>query len=391
MADLLTLRRLALACFGCVALFLLDVASPTYLGGPTMARAQVPAEFQAALQPYGAWRRHPRWGIVWSPAGRPRGWRPYTHGQWLYTEEWGWYWISDRDEEDWGWVAYHYGRWVFDRGMGWVWVRGDEWAPAWVNWRRGGDVIGWAALPPDALIGDYDAEPALWSFVQPRHLTDPRLRAHVLAAGRAGAALRATVVVNRTLAVANARIAVNAGVDPSVVAAVARAPIATYRVAPRVIAGTQGVAGAVAVKPQDLSRRASRGASRFAASAQRTATTIGPAASVPKPEPLAKGERGRLGTHPPRAAQSSVNDAASAPPQRQVSPPPSAPRPVTPPEAVKPPAPPVSAPPVFVPPRRSDEPQAKPQRPVAPQTPPPPPPTRPGPPRKPGAKAADQN
>ena len=99
------------------------------------AVAQDVLEFRMALEPYGMWRSHPRFGEVWVPFGKPRDWRPYTVGHWVYTDEWGWYWVSEEDEEDWGWVAFHYGRWSFSRGMGWFWIPGDEWAPAWVNWR----------------------------------------------------------------------------------------------------------------------------------------------------------------------------------------------------------------------------------------------------------------
>jgi hypothetical protein len=91
-------------------------------------------QFRTALEPHGRWSRHNRWGEVWIPAKRDRDWRPYTEGRWVYTDEWGWYWASD---EDFGWVTYHYGRWVRDAEFGWVWIPGNEWAPAWVQWRRG--------------------------------------------------------------------------------------------------------------------------------------------------------------------------------------------------------------------------------------------------------------
>ena len=107
-------------------------------GSAEKAEAQgvsVSIEFREALAPHGRWHRHSRWGEVWIPARVERGWRPYTRGHWVYTDDWGWYWVSD---EDWGWVAYHYGRWVFDAQVGWVWVPGREWGPAWVSWRRGG-------------------------------------------------------------------------------------------------------------------------------------------------------------------------------------------------------------------------------------------------------------
>jgi hypothetical protein len=122
------------------------------VGSLTPAYAQLSDEFQQALAPYGEWRQHPRWGDVWVPDQRPRGWRPYSVGHWVYTDDWGWYWISDDDEADWGWVTYHYGRWILERGFGWFWVPGNDWGPAWVDWRRGDRYVGWAPLAPDDVI-----------------------------------------------------------------------------------------------------------------------------------------------------------------------------------------------------------------------------------------------
>lgn len=104
--------------------------------------------FYRKLEPYGAWRETADYGYVWQPqqAQRSRNWRPYTEGRWAYSDA-GWTWVS---EEPFGWATYHYGRWTRLRGVGWVWVPGDEWAPAWVSWRTGGDHVGWAPLPPQA-------------------------------------------------------------------------------------------------------------------------------------------------------------------------------------------------------------------------------------------------
>ena len=87
----------------------------------------VSVEFHIALEPFGAWHHHARFGEVWVPAYRPAGWRPYTVGHWVYTETYGWYWIEDSDEADWGWITYHYGRWYDDPDEGWVWIAGDDW------------------------------------------------------------------------------------------------------------------------------------------------------------------------------------------------------------------------------------------------------------------------
>ena len=185
-------------------------ATPTAVsaaGGTTTRAAQGPvkAEFRAALEPYGRWQRHARWGEVWTPADRPRDWRPYTVGHWAYTDDWGWYWVSDEPEARWGWVAYHYGRWIFDDALGWCWVPGDEWSPAWVQWRRarqGLDYVGWAPLPPDDVIVEYVEEPRFWIFVGGPDFIAPRIAPVILPVARYNVFINETVIVNRTVLVA---------------------------------------------------------------------------------------------------------------------------------------------------------------------------------------------
>ena len=103
--------------------------------------------FQSGLSPYGDWVDSPSYGRVWRPHV-PVGWRPYYYGHWTWTDD-GWFWASD---EPWGWATYHYGRWSYDPGLGWTWVPGYQWAPAWVSWRFGVDVVGWAPLFPGVSI-----------------------------------------------------------------------------------------------------------------------------------------------------------------------------------------------------------------------------------------------
>jgi hypothetical protein len=130
--------------------------------------------FYTKLEPYGAWRETSDYGYVWQPAAaeRSRNWRPYTNGRWIYTDS-GWTWYS---EEPFGWATYHYGRWTRLRNIGWVWVPGDEWAPAWVSWRKSNDYVGWAPLPPEARFDRrtgiqnwadnyYDIGPERYAFV----------------------------------------------------------------------------------------------------------------------------------------------------------------------------------------------------------------------------------
>jgi Family of unknown function (DUF6600) len=315
-------RRLVLGLLASLALAVAGLTAPI-IPAATSAQAQVSAEFQEALSPYGHWERNPRWGEVWVPDDTPPDWRPYEYGHWIYTDEWGWYWISDPEEEDWGWVTYHYGRWIHDRGT-WFWIPGDEWAPAWVDWRYGDDYVGWAPLPPDEVIYEYDDEPAYWIFVPPRFMTARHFHPYMLAPARRAFIFRRSHVINRTLRYGRHRAAVNAGISPAFVARHTGRALPTYRVKPHVLAGTQGVAGAVRVSPQQLRATGPRGrrpsATHFRAVAvQRTTTTIKPTAAVAAPQPLGRNERGRLGTHPPRAAQGAP---AVQPlqPQRQLQP-----------------------------------------------------------------------
>src|SRR5213082_615996 len=141
--------------------------------------------FYTKLEPHGAWLETADYGYVWQPceAESSRSWRPYTNGRWVYTDA-GWTWIS---EEPFGWATYHYGRWTRLRGIGWVWVPGNEWAPAWVSWRTGGEYVGWAPLPPEARFDRrrgirnwadnyYDIGPEQYAFVPSNEFTSERVR-----------------------------------------------------------------------------------------------------------------------------------------------------------------------------------------------------------------------
>ncbi|HEY6070195.1 MAG TPA: DUF6600 domain-containing protein, partial [Chthoniobacterales bacterium] len=95
--------------------------------------------FYNKLEPYGDWIETGDYGYVFHPREATSArWRPYVNGRWVYTDA-GWAWIS---EEPFGWATYHYGRWTRLRGIGWVWVPGNQWAPAWVSWRKGNDYVG---------------------------------------------------------------------------------------------------------------------------------------------------------------------------------------------------------------------------------------------------------
>jgi hypothetical protein len=242
----------------CALLFAPAIIIASLTPATAQTRGAVSADFREALEPYGAWHSHKRWGTVWTPARIASDWRPYTVGHWVYSDDYGWYWISDNAEAKWGWVAYHYGRWVADDGLGWVWVPDDDWGPAWVDWRQGDnqrdDYVGWAPLPPDDLIFTYDDNPAYWSFVRPRDLIAPHLDAVFLPLAQRADFMRRTMVVNRTVAMRDRHFAVNPGISPTHIAAASGRAIRTYDVRPRVLAGKTNIPNAIPVRAEDLRR-----------------------------------------------------------------------------------------------------------------------------------------
>src|SRR5216683_810094 len=289
--------------------------------GRSAILAGIAADFRTALEPYGSWRRHSRFGDIWVPGNVSRDWRPYIAGHWVYTDDYGWYWISDAQESDWGWVAYHYGRWYLDPNDGWIWIPRDEWGPAWVDWRRGDQYVGWAPLPPDDVVVEDD--PQFWSFVQTGDLIAPSIAAVLLPPARRAYCFERTVTVNRPVTMRDngARFSVNPGVPPAYIAAAHGKPFRSYAVRPVVLAGTANLRGATRVSTEDLRRRNEAGnrpggrGTRFAAreTVRSSNTVIRPAGSVPSPQRLGRGEPGRLGEAPPRAARNAVVERSGAP------------------------------------------------------------------------------
>lgn len=287
--------------------------APIIDGALTSAQAQVTisAEFRTVLEPHGRFQKHSRWGEVWIPANRTRDWRPYTVGRWVYTEEWGWYWIEDQPEAAWGLVAFHYGRWVYDDELRWVWIAGDEWGPGWVQWRQGRgerrDYVGWAPMPPQDVVAEYEEKPEVWIFVRGRNFTAPRIAAVMVPQREVTVILRETVIVNRTVVVRD-RFAVNPGIAPAIIAAAVGRPIRAYEVRPRVIAGSVQIPNAVVIRPDELRRN--RAGARI--EVRETRTEIRASQQVADPQPLGANERGRLGDTPPRAAQTGTGQTPAA-------------------------------------------------------------------------------
>jgi hypothetical protein len=177
--------------------------------------------FYDPLAPYGAWVWVDAHGWVWSPRDVPFGWQPYTCGEWYYTPDYGWTWSSCFS---WGWAPFHYGRWAMHPRYGWIWVPGDTWAPAWVVWRDGPGVVGWAPLPPDAVWIDgrlvwrrpvtVVVVGGAWVFVESRYVVGHRINRVVLSRQRASAEMSRTRVVYRYDRGDAEHRVVNRGVDP---------------------------------------------------------------------------------------------------------------------------------------------------------------------------------
>jgi hypothetical protein len=132
-------------------------ALTTTLVSPASAAVEVEIgndQFYDELAPYGDWVWY-KGGYVFIPGEVSERWRPYSEGHWVYTDDYGWLWVSD---EPFGWATYHYGRWGYGDDLGWYWVPGRVWAPAWVSWRRGSDYVVWAPLPPTYGDDYYDGE-----------------------------------------------------------------------------------------------------------------------------------------------------------------------------------------------------------------------------------------
>lgn len=176
--------------------------------------------FHGPLSPYGEWLELDAGFYAWRPTHVHRGWRPYLHGRWAWTD-YGWYWVSS---EPFGWAVFHYGRWYDDDYYGWVWVPDHTWGPAWVEWRYNDDYIGWAPLPPYASFSinigirfttHWFAPYHYWNFVRYRHITSPYVIQEVVPMEYTRRLIRTTRSVGR-YEVEGDRV-INRGVDRSII------------------------------------------------------------------------------------------------------------------------------------------------------------------------------
>jgi len=186
--------------------------------------------FYDYLSTHGIWVYHSRYGYIWIPEVRTYNWRPYTYGQWVWTD-YGWTWISSFD---WGWVPFHYGRWGRDAQLGWFWVPGNLWGPAWVVWRSSHLYIGWAPLPPDVpfIPGKgihtlpYSLNAYNWIFINGRYFLNSRLSRYILPVERNRTIIYKTSLKAR-IEVENDRI-INRALDESFVRSITKRRVTKY-------------------------------------------------------------------------------------------------------------------------------------------------------------------
>ena len=154
-------------------------------------------QFYNDLSPYGNWINDPQYGYVWSPY--ESDFQPYrSNGNWAYTR-YGWTWVSDYR---WGWAPFHYGRWTLDPYYGWLWIPGYDWAPAWVDWRSGGDYYGWAPMGPGY---GFNISVNVWNFVPRRYIYSRRLHNYYVNPSRN------VVIINNTTIINNNHTTINNG------------------------------------------------------------------------------------------------------------------------------------------------------------------------------------
>lgn len=192
------------------------VQSDSYQPAPAAPVEEVSYQsFYDQLSPYGNWISYPGYGYVWSPNAGP-DFQPYaTNGNWIYTNA-GWTWASNYN---WGWAPFHYGRWFYENGYGWMWVPGNEWAPAWVSWRGGGDYYGWAPLGPsvsvNVALNSYNPPANYWNFVPRRYMGDPNWHNYYVPGGRNVTIINNTTIINNYSGTDRTHYAYAPGPDPN--------------------------------------------------------------------------------------------------------------------------------------------------------------------------------
>src|SRR5450432_1499374 len=191
------------------------VQSDSYESAPPSGEDVSYQSFYDELSPYGNWINYPGYGYVWSPNAGP-DFQPYaSNGNWIYTNA-GWTWASNYN---WGWAPFHYGRWFYENGYGWMWVPGNEWAPAWVSWRGGGDYYGWAPMGPrisnEVALSNYNPPANYWNFVPRQYMGNQNWHNYYVSGTRNVTIINNTTIINNYSGSNKARYAYAPGPDPN--------------------------------------------------------------------------------------------------------------------------------------------------------------------------------
>jgi hypothetical protein len=199
--------------------------------------------FYDELSPYGQWFNDPQYGYVWAPSVG-RDFRPYyTNGYWVMTD-YGNMWMSDYN---WGWAPFHYGRWAMSDYYGWIWVPGNEWGPAWVNWRQGGGYYGWAPMGPGVSINisfgpRYNVPNPWWTFIPCGNIYSRSFHRYY-SPRRTVNIINNTTIINNTYLDNRSRTTYVTGPRRSDVETATRQRVTVYNVNDRSRAGAANVSG----------------------------------------------------------------------------------------------------------------------------------------------------
>ena len=178
-----------------------DPGGQSYSSGPqAYGQNEDTSYFYDRLSLYGNWIDLYPYGYVWTPRHTGYRFRPYSDGQWAWTD-YGWTWIAD---QEWGDIVFHYGRWGWDNDVGWFWVPGTVWGPAWVTWRSNDQYMGWAPLPPEFEYragmnfnsSSINIPLNFWIFIQGSHFQDRNFNAYILPFERNQTIIRYTSLRN---------------------------------------------------------------------------------------------------------------------------------------------------------------------------------------------------
>ena len=100
-----------------------------------------------------------------------------------------------------------------------MWVPGNEWAPAWVSWRAGGDYYGWAPLGPrisvDMALSNYNPPVYYWNFVPRRYMGNPGWHNYYVQENRNITIINNTTIINNYSGTNRNRYAYAPGPDPN--------------------------------------------------------------------------------------------------------------------------------------------------------------------------------